>query len=183
MAKIIGSKTAASQFDALQEEEVGHFLLHVLEKPENLVEHIKKYVDRPIALNELSPRHADLGSYREAGAVILKIGYGYNAEPHEKDTLIDIAGDAMDKFAKAAVPGAFMVDLLPFRENHFVLCESSKLMQDSARLPRLVPRHGLETNSKPMGIRAPRRYRKAVCVRQATNGPGTRRALFPFTAH
>ena len=42
MAKIIGSKSAAAQFNPLQEEEVGHFLLHVLERPNDLIEHIKK---------------------------------------------------------------------------------------------------------------------------------------------
>jgi hypothetical protein len=51
---------------------------------------------------------------REAGAVILKIAYGYTAEPFENDPLISMAGDAMDKFARAAVPGAFMVDIMPF---------------------------------------------------------------------
>lgn len=42
MAKIIGSKSAASQFNQLQEAEAGHFLLHVLEKPENLLDHIRR---------------------------------------------------------------------------------------------------------------------------------------------
>ncbi|KAJ9647671.1 hypothetical protein H2204_000301 [Knufia peltigerae] len=92
MAKIIGTKSSASQFNKLQEAEAGHFLLHVLEKPENLLEHIR----------------------REAGAVILKIAYGYTAESHKNDLLVDIAGDAMDKFARAAVPGAFLVDMIPF---------------------------------------------------------------------
>ncbi|KAJ4411259.1 hypothetical protein N0V82_009076 [Gnomoniopsis sp. IMI 355080] len=50
----------------------------------------------------------------EIGTVILKIVYGYNAEKTKNDPLIEMAGDAMDKFAKAAVPGAFMVDILPF---------------------------------------------------------------------
>ncbi len=44
MARIIGSTSVAAQFDALQEVEVGHFLLHVLEKPEDLVDHIRKLV-------------------------------------------------------------------------------------------------------------------------------------------
>lgn len=44
MARIIGSKTAAAEYNGLQEAEVGHFLLHVLEKPENLVDHIRKFV-------------------------------------------------------------------------------------------------------------------------------------------
>jgi hypothetical protein len=56
--------------------------------------------------------------FREAGAVILKIAYGYTAEPFEKDPLIGMAGDAMDKFARAAVPGAFMVDIMPFCKSH-----------------------------------------------------------------
>jgi hypothetical protein len=42
MSKIIGSKVSASQFNELQEEEVGHFLLHLLEKPRDLVQHIKR---------------------------------------------------------------------------------------------------------------------------------------------
>jgi len=45
----------------------------------------------------------------------LKIAYGYTAEPARKDPLIEMAGDAMEKFAQAAVPGAFLVDIMPFR--------------------------------------------------------------------
>lgn len=44
MAQLIGSKTSAAQFNGLQQEEVGHFLLHVLERPQDLIEHIKKSV-------------------------------------------------------------------------------------------------------------------------------------------
>ena len=44
MARLIGSKSSASQFEALQEAEVGHFLLHLLEKPEDLLDHIRKFV-------------------------------------------------------------------------------------------------------------------------------------------
>lgn len=51
---------------------------------------------------------------RETGSIILKIAYGYTTEPFENDTLVDMAGDAMDKFARAAVPGSFMVDMMPF---------------------------------------------------------------------
>lgn len=42
MSKIIGSKVAAAQFNPLQEEEVGHFLVHLLEKPQDLTQHIKR---------------------------------------------------------------------------------------------------------------------------------------------
>ncbi|KAI1444238.1 putative cytochrome P450 oxidoreductase OrdA-like protein [Annulohypoxylon stygium] len=92
MGRIIGTKNAAAQFNTLQEGEVGHFLLHLLDNPESFINHAKK----------------------EAGAVILKIAYGYTAESHKEDPLVNLAGDAMDKFGRAAVPGAFVVDVLPF---------------------------------------------------------------------
>jgi hypothetical protein len=57
-------------------------------------------------------------SFRASGSVILKVAYGYTAEPLGRDILIDMAGDAMDKFARAAVPGAFMVDILPICWSH-----------------------------------------------------------------
>ncbi|KAI0387367.1 putative cytochrome P450 oxidoreductase OrdA-like protein [Hypomontagnella monticulosa] len=92
MGRVLGTKAAVAQFNTLQEAEVGHFLLHVLDDPENFIQHTRK----------------------EAGAVILKIIYGYTADPHQDDLLVDMAGDAMDKFSRAVVPGAFMVDLFPF---------------------------------------------------------------------
>ena len=91
MSRIIGSKTLVSQFNELQEEEVGHFLLKLRDHPDDLLPNIR----------------------REAGAVILKIAYGYNTEPHKTDPLVDGAGDAMDKFSRASVPGAFLVDIFP----------------------------------------------------------------------
>jgi hypothetical protein len=57
-----------------------------------------------------------LVEFREAGAVILKISHGYTIEPHKDDPLIHLAGKAMDEFGQAGVPGAWMVDMLPFRE-------------------------------------------------------------------
>ncbi|KAM5376056.1 hypothetical protein ACJA88_007167 [Fusarium oxysporum] len=91
MARIIGSKRAAAKYDRLQEAEVAHFLLHVLDDPERFMDHIRK----------------------EAGSVILKIAYGYTAEPSKEDILIKMAGQAMDDVTAAGVPGAFLVDILP----------------------------------------------------------------------
>lgn len=42
--RIIGSNAAASQFDTLLEGEAAHFLLHLLESPEKLTDHIKRLV-------------------------------------------------------------------------------------------------------------------------------------------
>lgn len=92
IAKVAGSTTSLTVFDRIQEEESAHFLLNVLDSPEKLFDHIKK----------------------EAGAVILKITYGYTAESHGKDFLVDIAGKTMHEFANATVAGKWAVDIMPF---------------------------------------------------------------------
>ncbi|KAM5368099.1 hypothetical protein ACJZ2D_009703 [Fusarium nematophilum] len=96
MSRIIGSKSAAGQYNDLQEAEVGHFLLHVRDDPDHLVDHIK----------------------REAGSIILEIAYGYRSEPSGSDPLIDMVGNVMEQFAIAAAPGTWLVDLFP-------LCKSN----------------------------------------------------------
>jgi hypothetical protein len=51
---------------------------------------------------------------REAGAVILKIAYGYTIESHKTDPLIDLADEALVQFSLAGQPGAWLVDIFPF---------------------------------------------------------------------
>jgi hypothetical protein len=46
----------------------------------------------------------------------LKIAYGYTTEPYKSDPLVELAGKALDEFAKAAVPGVWVVDMMPFRK-------------------------------------------------------------------
>jgi hypothetical protein len=95
IAKVAGSTTSLNIFNRVQEEESVHFLLNVLESPENLFDHIK----------------------REAGAVILKITYGYTAEPKGKDVLVDMAVKTMSDFSDATIPGKWPVDIMPFRKS------------------------------------------------------------------
>ncbi|KAF2743711.1 cytochrome P450 [Sporormia fimetaria CBS 119925] len=93
MAKGVGSNATLSKvFNHVQEEEAVHLLLNLLQTPENIFEHIRK----------------------EAGAVILKIAYGYTVEPHGSDPLVDLAGKTMEDFADAGVPGKYVVDVMPF---------------------------------------------------------------------
>ncbi|KAF9872128.1 cytochrome p450 oxidoreductase [Colletotrichum karsti] len=87
----LGTKTAAAYYNTLQEAEVGHFLLHLLDSPEKLTEHIAK----------------------EAGSVILSIAYGYNTDQFKTDRLLQMMNDAMEHFAYSAAPGAFLVDIFP----------------------------------------------------------------------
>lgn len=92
IAKVASSNVSLAVFDRVQEEESRHFLLNVLDSPNDLFDHIRL----------------------EAGAVILRITYGYTPESHGRDPLVDMARDTMIDFADAAVPGKYLVDVLSF---------------------------------------------------------------------
>ncbi|KAI4651751.1 hypothetical protein J4E93_001947 [Alternaria ventricosa] len=92
IAKVASSSTSLAVFDRVQNEEAAHFLLNVMESPNDLFEHIRK----------------------EAGAVILRITYGYTPNAKGPDPLVDVAGQAMAEFADASVPGKWPVDVMPF---------------------------------------------------------------------
>ncbi|KAI8931867.1 hypothetical protein NX059_010772 [Plenodomus lindquistii] len=92
LAKVGGSSVSLAIVDRVQEVEAVHFLLNVLDSPEDLFNHIKK----------------------EAGAVILKTTYGYIPEAHGRDPLVDMAGKTMEDFGDAMVPGRYLVDVMPF---------------------------------------------------------------------
>lgn len=115
MSKVIGSQTGSARFNNLQEREAGHFLLHLLDDPNNLTAHIRKCVPPPAVHCNPQLLTLSLERNREAGSVILKIAYGYTTEAHGRDPLVELAGQAMDQFARAAVPGTWLVDMLPFR--------------------------------------------------------------------
>ncbi|PVF95625.1 cytochrome P450 [Serendipita vermifera] len=75
---------------ALLESETKRFLRGLRDTPENFVGHL---------------------TYT-AGAIILRIAYGYDVEP-EKDPLVTLANEALDKFSKTTLLGEFPVDIFP----------------------------------------------------------------------
>lgn len=50
---------------------------------------------------------------RTAAATILDMTYGYRAEPHRSDTLVDTIEQMMSEFSQASVPMAWAPDILP----------------------------------------------------------------------
>jgi hypothetical protein len=52
-----------------------------------------------------------------AGAIILKITYGYTIEPQQQDPLVELVDSALEQFAAATVPGAWLVDMIPARKS------------------------------------------------------------------
>lgn len=88
---VIGSPTIGAQFWALQDVEVRRFLLRVLETPQKFIQHIRT----------------------EAGAIILKITYGYTIESDKPDPLVEYVEQALVQFSKASDRGVWLVDVLP----------------------------------------------------------------------
>jgi hypothetical protein len=48
-----------------------------------------------------------------AGAVMLKIAYGYNVDPFHDDALVNMAGEAVTVFVQNALPFKWAVDMIP----------------------------------------------------------------------
>ncbi|QRV88551.1 cytochrome P450 family protein [Ceratobasidium sp. AG-Ba] len=108
---------AALRFRPLQTQEARRFALRMARTPENLVQHI---------------RH-------NAAAVIMKIGYGYDVSS-TSDRYISIAERALGLFAAATVPGAHLVDLLPFLRYLPNVAKSSAAIEGRSALMEMVER-------------------------------------------
>ncbi|KAG1892829.1 cytochrome P450 [Suillus subluteus] len=89
--RVIGSRAALNIYRPIMEIETHRFLKRVLTTPDQLQERI---------------RHT-------AGAVILRISYGYEVK-ESNDPFINIAERANNQFSQSIAPGAFMVNYLPF---------------------------------------------------------------------
>ncbi|QKX54804.1 uncharacterized protein TRUGW13939_01893 [Talaromyces rugulosus] len=91
IGRVLGSHKAAAQFNGLQETESRKCLLRLLEQPERFGEHIRT----------------------EVVTAILKMTYGYSASPDGNDPLIKLADRALLEFSQAAMPGSWLVDVIP----------------------------------------------------------------------
>lgn len=73
-------------------------------------------------LNDLT---SSLPSTSAAGAIILKIAYGYDVLEDLSDPYVALANDALDKFSRSTMLGEFPVDFLPIRKPGFTLSRSA----------------------------------------------------------
>ncbi|KAF5023001.1 hypothetical protein F66182_4959 [Fusarium sp. NRRL 66182] len=87
----LGTKTSAAQFQNAQEVQVNRQLVRALNEPGRWFEHLKT----------------------TAAATVLKMTYGYTVEPENPDPLVDLIEKMMTEFSLAAVPFAWLVDLVP----------------------------------------------------------------------
>ena len=104
---------AISKFHRLIETETRRFLFRIV-NDYNIVQDNNRNVDE----NRSILKHIQTS----VGAIILRIVYGYTLDPNiEKhgrhDPLIALAERGVGQISMAAQPGAFLVDLLPIRED------------------------------------------------------------------
>lgn len=90
MAKFIGGKTQVERHFPVMEQEATSFLKRILRRPDDLGANIRTH----------------------AGAIILKLAYGYTIREDE-DPFVTLADRAMAQFTEATTPGAFLVDVFP----------------------------------------------------------------------
>ncbi|KAK5994311.1 Cytochrome P450 monooxygenase CLM2 [Cladobotryum mycophilum] len=91
MHQLFGTKHTAARFLEVQELEARRLLLRVLATPDRVRDHF----------------------VTEAGAVILKIVYGYTVEPHQPDLLVTIIEQMMENFDSALLPFTRAFDFWP----------------------------------------------------------------------
>ncbi|KAF5366070.1 hypothetical protein D9757_012379 [Collybiopsis confluens] len=86
----LGSNSAVKEFFPQEEHLAKKFLKRILRNPEELRGHC----------------------FQHAGAIILLVAYGYEAE-ESNDRFVKMANTAMDNFNRAVAPGAFLVNQMP----------------------------------------------------------------------
>ncbi|PPR03045.1 hypothetical protein CVT24_012433 [Panaeolus cyanescens] len=86
----IGSGAAMTGFHPMEEDEARKFVRRILAEPETLFDHVR----------------------RTAGAVILRITYGYSILEKD-DPLVKLADAAMNQFSIGTAPGGYWVNTIP----------------------------------------------------------------------
>ncbi|KAF9228325.1 cytochrome P450 [Gyrodon lividus] len=89
-AQFMGSKAKIDEFQSILQDETRILINNMHTHPEEWIKHGRRF----------------------AGAIVLKIAYGYTVEI-ENDPLVKLVDDAMDQFSETTVPNAFMVDIVP----------------------------------------------------------------------
>ncbi|KIJ04516.1 hypothetical protein PAXINDRAFT_22188 [Paxillus involutus ATCC 200175] len=120
--RMFGNRGSTAIFNPIEEEETRRFLRNVLERPDNLAAHIRT----------------------TAGAIILKVTYGYTVQADE-DPFVELANRAMANVSLVTTPGAFLVDLIPALRYLPEWFPGTRFLQDAKKYRQLVK----ETVTRP----------------------------------
>lgn len=108
----VGSRFARKHIEDVEEVEARRLLYRVLETPQDFRAHLRTSVTYPSKL------FIPFGSRflcSVPGTVLLKLLFGYNADPQGPDYLVTLADDANRIFSAAGQPGRWLIDIIPAR--------------------------------------------------------------------
>jgi hypothetical protein len=98
-------------FHELVEKETHKFLGRLLRHPDEFADHVRKYAPFIFCGN-----HTKL-LFRTAGAIILKMAYGYQViDGDSEDPMVEQVDRSVRGFVASVVPGSFLVDTIPARK-------------------------------------------------------------------
>lgn len=110
MQRVLGTRSSTAPFLPLVEVQTHRLLKRILDKPESIVAHLRRYASHSLAVV-----HLCLRSHSTAGAIILKITYGHDVREND-DPLVELVDRTMDIFSQTSQPGTYLVDLVPICE-------------------------------------------------------------------
>jgi hypothetical protein len=175
IGRVLGSHKAAAQFNGLQETESRKCLLRLLEQPERFGEHIRTYAIFFFFFSLSNYKDYNLTSLSEVVTAILKMTYGYSASPDGNDPLIKLADRALLEFSQAAMPGFWLVDVIPSCKSCRTISPRSKKMLKTVTSeihPRMVPRRRIPARRTRVPQDSYGIHQTGVCLYKARNGRG-----------
>ncbi|KIJ18479.1 hypothetical protein PAXINDRAFT_70725 [Paxillus involutus ATCC 200175] len=119
---MFGNRSSTATCNPIEEEETRSFLINVLEQPDNLAAHIRT----------------------TAGAIILKVTYGYGIQADE-DPFVELANRAMANVSLNTNPGAFLVDFIPALRRLPEWFPGTSFLRDAKKYRQLA----METVTRP----------------------------------
>lgn len=108
-SQTIGTRRSLDSLTDQLEYEGHRFVSRLLEKPEQVLQHVRGY-----GHSSWTHHTCSATSNRFTGASILRITYGYTVE-REDDELVQLVDRAVEEFSLASAPGAHYADILPIR--------------------------------------------------------------------
>ena len=119
--RFMGTRAIISQHHDAITKHTYRYLQRLLDAPEQFVMHTRAYAN---LIRSSSPCCSLTSADRTAGSVVLDLVYGYQTKEHDDD-IVHIAEIATLEFSRAATPGAFLVDSLPFCKCSVPVCLAS----------------------------------------------------------
>ncbi|KAI0347291.1 cytochrome P450 [Trametopsis cervina] len=118
MHRFMGTKALVENHHELIEDETHKFLRRVLESTDDIGVEIR----------------------RNAGAIILKLAYGYSISSSSPDPLVSAVNAAVETLTTSTTPGAWLVDVLPFLRHVPAWVPGARFKRTAAEMREVIER-------------------------------------------